>query len=106
MPTTSYTYPLDPLNWIRVTIHIAHPRTVTGFTMQYEAVIDGRTYPVVRYDSAHGYPHRDLLDVEGRNVGKLWLAGWDVTTALDHARKDLRANWRAYRADFIARMTP
>ena len=104
MPVTDYTYPIDPLNWVRVHIVIERPRTVTSFTVQYEAVIDGRTYPVVRYDCAHGYPHRDLLDAEGRNVAKLWLAGWDLATALDHARKDLRANWRTYRADFIARM--
>lgn len=36
--------------------------TVVEFAVQYEANIDGIWYRVLRYDSAHGYPHRDVLD--------------------------------------------
>jgi hypothetical protein len=106
MPLTEYVYPLSPLDWVRVRIVTERPRIVTSFTVQYEAVIDGRTYPVVRYDCAHGDPHRDMLDADGRNVDKLWLPNWDRRGALDHAIANVRANFLAYRADFIARMTP
>ena len=74
------------------------------FTVQYEAVIDGKTYPVVRYDCAHGFAHRDVLDHEGRNVDKWPVGGLSYKEALQYAIADLRANWRQYRADFERRM--
>lgn len=52
----------------RARARIEHGRVVR-YTVQYEARIDGTTYPVVRYDSAHGQPHRDTLDRAGRVVG-------------------------------------
>jgi len=34
---------------------------VTIFRVQYEAFIEGEWWPIVRYDTAHGFPHRDLI---------------------------------------------
>lgn len=39
--------------------------TIVAFTVQYEALIEGQYYPVVRYDTAHGRPHRDTLAWNG-----------------------------------------
>lgn len=36
---------------------------VTIFRVQYEAYIDGEWWPVVRYDTAHGFPQRDLMSI-------------------------------------------
>ena len=104
MGSTRYEAEIAPQNYLRVRIVTERPRQVADFTVQYETVIDGVTYPVVRYDCAHGYAHRDLLDADGRNVDKLWLAGWDLTRALNHAISDIRANWMSYRAEFLARL--
>ncbi len=103
MAATDYIINFDALNYLRVHI-LAERGRVMEFTAQYEAEIGGVVYPVVRYDTAHGYPHRDLLDAAGRNVDKFWLAGWEAGTALDHAIRDLKAHWRQYRADFEARL--
>jgi hypothetical protein len=77
---------------------------VVAFTAQYETIVDGKVYPVIRYDSAHGYPHRDTLDAEGQVVEKFWSSGWGNQEALDHAIADLKANYPAYRAAFIERL--
>lgn len=78
---------------------------VADFVLQYEAVIAGTVYPVVRYDCAHGQPHRDTLDAQGRNVEKFWLPpGLSNSAALQWADRDARANWRRYRDEFISRM--
>ena len=37
-----------------------------AFTVQFEVWTGDTWRPAVRYDSAHGYPHRDVLDWEGR----------------------------------------
>ncbi|MDL1964286.1 MAG: hypothetical protein LWW98_08155 [Deltaproteobacteria bacterium] len=39
------------------------------FRVQYETKINQIWYPVVRYDTAHGFAHRDLLNL--RNVDEL-----------------------------------
>ena len=34
---------------------------ITEFRIQYEAFIGDEWHPIVRYDTAHGKPHRDIL---------------------------------------------
>ena len=46
---------------------------VVQFSVQDEAMIDDQWLPVVRYDTAPGYAHRDRLDRRGRNIEKLDL---------------------------------
>ncbi len=76
------------------------------FTIQYEAIIDGKTYPVVRYDCAHDQAHRDRLDAAGRNIDKLWFSrSISYRDVVQHAINDIRANWRQYRADFLRSMS-
>ena len=65
-----YFRPVGPLgDGIRVRFSTVRG-TVSGSVLQYEAWIEERHRPVVRYDTAHGFPHRDLLDWEGMTVAK------------------------------------
>ncbi len=107
MPVTYYVYDLEKeepgINWLRVRIE-----TTSGdpfsFTVQYETTIDGERVPVVRYDTAHGRPHRDLLDDQGKTIEKRFLPDhWTFKEALDHARQDTRTNWRDYLKEFVRR---
>jgi len=41
--------------------HVWEQGKIIEFRIQYEAFISGSWHPVVRYDSAHGHPHRDDL---------------------------------------------
>lgn len=75
---------------------------VAAFAVQLEVQIDGRWLPVVRYDTAHGQPHRDTLDHTGAQIGKDWLP-YDFSRALKEATDDLRANWQHYRDEFLGR---
>jgi hypothetical protein len=38
---------------------------ITRFRVQYEALIGGEWRAIVRYDTAHGRPHKDLLHPDG-----------------------------------------
>ena len=58
----------------------------------------------MRYDSAHGRPHRDMLDWAGRVVAKDWLPEErSLNEAFTFAERDIITNWRSYRADFLRR---
>jgi hypothetical protein len=76
---------------------------VVRFTVPFEAVIGEETHPVVRYDSAHGTPHRDKLDRDGRVVAKDWFADKSFAEVLTDAISDIDANWSTYREDFLRR---
>ncbi len=103
--TTTYTAPIgdEPGDILRVHLRIERGR-VTRFTARYEAWIEGRAYPVVRYDSVHNRPHRDLLDRSGRVVEKRWAPlGTSLAEALTEFIIEIRTNWRTYRDRFLRR---
>ncbi len=77
---------------------------VVNFRVQYQAVVSGMLYPIVRYDNAHGHPHRDLLDANGDTIIKTPIGG-TLAYALQTAIRDVKQNWRRYRADFLRRMS-
>jgi hypothetical protein len=77
---------------------------VTAFTLQLETYVDGRWHPIVRYDSAHGQPHRDLLDWYGHVIDKFWLPPtMTYKQAVRFAEQDLSENSAAYRDAFLER---
>ena len=72
---------------------------VTAFTVQLEVWVAEleRWRPVVRYDDAHGAPHRDILDWDGRVVDKLWLPpGTSNEAAMAEARRDISTHHPTY----------
>ena len=81
-------------------LHIRQKDTIVFFRVQYETFVKGTWFPVVRYDSAHGYAHRDLMDKRGR-VTKTPLFNQDLNDALTFAESDLRANWVKYKKAFL-----
>jgi hypothetical protein len=93
----------DRLDWVRVRFH-TEGQTVTRFAVQYETTIDGKRVPVVRYDAAHGFAHRDLLNRRGDVIDKQPLAG-TYDEALTFGVQDVQANWQDYREAFF-RGTP
>ncbi len=93
--TTAYRRRLhEETDFLRVRMRVVRGRVVR-FTVQYEAVVGEETYPVVRYDNAHGVPHRDTLDRADRVVAKDWL--------VDKTFADIDANWPTYRDAFLRR---
>ena len=77
---------------------------VTEFTVQLECWIESRWRPVARYDTAHGTPHRDMLDWHGGVVEKDWLpSSMAYNEAMKVAAQDLKDNAEYYRESFLER---
>ena len=65
------------------------------FSVQIESLVSGEWRPVVRYDTAHGFAHRDLMLPNGK-VEKTPVFTHTFNEALDFAEADLRSNWNGY----------
>jgi hypothetical protein len=72
---------------------------IVRFRIQYEAWIGKRWYAIVRYDTAHGRPHRDILHPDGAQ-DKVEFEGYSTEEVLTLGERDIKANWRRYRADY------
>lgn len=68
--------------------------------MQYELKINDEWFPVVRYDTSHGFAHKDVLSFKG-HAEKEKLPFNDYNLALTFVEKDLKENWQRYREHFL-----
>ncbi|MFH1618389.1 MAG: hypothetical protein ABIG11_00635 [bacterium] len=68
---------------------------VKQFLVQLELHVRGKWKPVVRYDNAHDFPHRDVLDTKGRLVEKTLLKLGTLDEIIEYAEQDLadRVDW-------------
>ena len=73
---------------------------VLGFVVQLEVVVQEELRPAVRFDTAHGFPHVDILNPRGRLIDKKPLV-MPLKQALTFAIDDIKVNWDAYRSRFI-----
>jgi hypothetical protein len=73
---------------------------VEGFVVNYVATISGKDHSVVRYDTRHGFPHRDVVRPSGGVVRKERLPDVGRQALVDLAIDDLKANWQTYRRRF------
>jgi len=80
--------------------HLRIKGQVIEFSVQYETFINGEWFPVVRYDSSHGFAHRDLLNIKGLKR-KTPLFTTDNNDALTFAENDIKDNWEMYKKRFL-----
>jgi len=80
--------------------HIRLRGSVLSFVVQYETRLEGKWLPVVRYDTGHGFAHRDLFDSKG-NKSKTPMFTEDYNKALTFAEYDIKSNWKIYKKAFI-----
>lgn len=83
--------------------HILEKGEVTGFVVQYEIFFEEKWVPVVRYDTAHGYAHKDLINPNG-SIEKIFMGLADFNEALTLADKDINENWERYKNRYFRRI--
>jgi len=85
--------------------HVTEQGRVTRFIVQYETFIEGAWRPVIRYDTAHGFPHMDRIRADGA-VEKVPLLTRDLGEALTFADQDIDENWERYKEAFLKGKRP
>lgn len=69
---------------------------ILEFVVQYETVVLSEWRPVVRYDTAHGFAHKDIIKANGEVVKQpLFFETYNM--AFTYATLDLKMNWRQYK---------
>jgi hypothetical protein len=99
MKTTRYVYLLT-LNDRKRHEHVIDRGQVIQFVVQYETFIEGAWYPVIRYDTAHGFPHIDRIRADG-TVEKIPLLTNDLGEGLTFADQDIDENWERYKEAYL-----
>ena len=76
---------------------------ILKFVAQYEALIGDDWRPVVRYDTSHGFAHKDIIHYDGGQE-KQPLYFPDLNIAFTFAIQDLKISWRWYRMAYTKEM--
>ena len=71
--------------------------------LQYETFIDNKWHPIVRYDCAHGFFHRDILKPNG-DKEKQEIAIDNLKHASKYAEQDLKDRWEWYKERYIKKI--
>lgn len=79
--------------------HFLDQGRIVRFIIQYEALIAGKWHPIVRYDTAHSRPHKDMLHPDGTQ-DKIEFYGYIPEEVLTIGERDIKANWQQYRSEY------
>jgi hypothetical protein len=66
---------------------------ITKSVVQYEALIKTQWRAIVRYDTSHGFSHKDIIH-SGGEVDKQPLHFQDFNMAFTFAIQDLKTSWK------------
>jgi len=69
---------------------------IVSFVVKLVLKTDNTYYEVIRFDSGHNCPHKDILDVNGRVKKKVWFELLDNKQGLDLGIRDLKDNHEVY----------
>ena len=100
MKEINFLYSLSPdlENRLRVSA-FKEKGEILGFVVQYEIFIQDKWYPVARYDTAHGFAHKDVIHFDGETE-KEFLYLPDFNIAFTFAIQNIKTSWRWYRSGF------
>lgn len=99
MPERTYSFWLDETSYVVVEFATVDGRVVS-FVVRLMSLAKGTEKCVARYDTAHGCPHLDLVDHQGRLLEKKWLLGMSLAEALRFAIDDFKFNYASYIKNF------
>ena len=81
-------------------------RNVKEFVVKLRCRFHGVWYEVVRYDSGHGIPHKDVLKPDGSFDRKVWYRYMNNNQALDFALDEIKEQFEFYRWRFEQWLKP
>jgi hypothetical protein len=92
-----FSVPLSPDQKDRLRVIASKEKgMIIRFVVQYEACIKNEWRSIVRYDTAHGFAHKDIIHPNGK-VEKQPLPFTDFNIAFTFAIQDLKISWKWYR---------
>ncbi len=79
--------------------HQTEKGKVVRFMVQLEVKVGGQWKPVIRYDCAHHFSHRDRFNWKGEQVKE--VLNLPYAEALTLADEDIDDRWETYKFEFL-----
>lgn len=99
-----FTYPLSEELEDRLRVFaLRQKRKIIRFVVQFEAWINNEWRSIVRYDTSHGFAHKDIIHYKGKE-DKQPLYFQDFNMAFTFAIQDLKINWKWYKVAYEKEM--
>ncbi len=96
-----FTKTLDKFGFERLRVRLTIDKgTITDLVFQYESNIKDEWKPIVRYDIAHGFFHRDFLFPNGEKE-KVRIEIQDLKLAAMFAEQDIKDKWEFYKNRYL-----
>lgn len=74
---------------------------VTDFVVKLLIIFENKWHEILRYDSGHDCPHKDILNVDGEVIRKVWYDFLDNERALSMAIQDIKDNYEFYKGRYL-----
>jgi hypothetical protein len=74
---------------------------IKDFVVKLLCESEGEWHEVLRYDSGHDCPHKDVLDIEGNVIRKIWYDYLDNSQALTMAITEIKESYEFYKERYI-----
>jgi hypothetical protein len=88
--------------WLEGCTLLVWRKTEAGILTEFRVVLldesDKGTHCIARYDTAHGFPHQDILGHAAGTLAKKWFFDSSVREVFEYAIRDLQQNAEDYRA--------
>jgi len=97
-----FIYYFDLDNRLRVSAFKEYKK-IQEFIVQYEAFIQQKWRPIVRYDTSHGFIHKDTIHPDQRQ-DKFPLFFMTYEVAFTYAITDIKRFWQVYREKYEKEM--
>lgn len=95
---------LDKSENERLRVRLKHEKgLLIDVVLQYESFIGNKWYPIVRYDCAHGYFHRDIMKPNGDKEKKV-IEIQNLKDASRYAKQDIKDRWEWYKERFMKKL--
>jgi len=99
-----FLFPLSEELEDRLRVHAKKQKgKIVRFVVQYEALIKNEWRAIVRYDTSHGFAHKDIIHSSGE-VDKQPLHFQDFNMAFTFAIQDLKTSWKWYKIAYEGEM--
>lgn len=93
---------VDELEKLRLKI-ITEKGRVIDMVVQYESFIHNKWTPILRYDCAHGFFHRDVLFPKNEKEKQI-IPIASLEDALFYAEQDIKDRWEFYKDRYLKKL--
>ncbi len=76
---------------------------IASLVYQYESLINNKWVAIVRYDTSHGFFHRDFLYPNGKQE-KYSIEIENLRVAASYAEQDIKDRWEYYKNKYIKKL--